>query len=164
MAAITSVALVAEITALLPLSPQTAEDFDQLVVNQTISGLVNRALEDVRANQTNPDLLVWLESEINGYSQECPSYRHLAINYIDAQGQTIMGLKDYEIYPISLGISKLESHLKNGLTMRLPPPVQQFLSQQCQREVYAAYVAPTLILRLATEILQQIQRRLIVSV
>jgi hypothetical protein len=164
MASVTSASLMAEISALLPLAPQTPEDFDQLILNQTISRMVNHALGYAQENGRYPELVHWLQQEINGYSQDCPSYRQLVITYIDAQGQAIGGLQDYEIYPIGLGIAKLETHLKNGLTMRLPAPVQQFLSQQCKREVYAAYVSPALILRLATEILRQIQEQLIVIV
>ncbi|MEI6428487.1 MAG: hypothetical protein WCO45_08890 [Pseudanabaena sp. ELA607] len=158
MGSVTTTSLITEISALLPLSPQTPEDFDQLILNQSISLVVNHALEYSRESVNHPDLVPWLMEEIKGYSQACPHYRQRPITYIDVQGQAIGGLQNYQIYPIALGITKLESHLKNGLTMRLPAQVKQFLSQQCNQEVYAAHLAPPQILGLLEDILKQLQQ------
>lgn len=82
-----------------------------------------------------------LQNELNGYSHQVPVYRNANLSYFDHGGQYIEGLEKYSRYPVITGVRKLELHLKNGLTLMLPKPILNFLSQQAGREVATGHIS-----------------------
>ncbi|MDX2255362.1 MAG: hypothetical protein NW214_07600 [Pseudanabaenaceae cyanobacterium bins.39] len=86
-------------------------------------------------------LEILIHQELNGYGRQVPAYRNTNLIYFDHGGQQIEGLEQYRRYPIVTGVSKLELHLKNGLTLILPKQILDFLSQQVGKEVATAHVS-----------------------
>ncbi len=107
------------------------------------------------------ELVAWATDELEGYTTPCPDYRTVAIGYFDVSGQSICGILDkYATWPLHHGIDRLEQHLKNGLTLRLPAPALQFLSQECGREVFGGHVTPEVLKSLLARIRCEAKQRL----
>ena len=106
------------------------------------------------------DLQKLVEQELNGYSGNPPSDRIVKLNYFDNGGQIINGLDQYRVYPLTIGVRKLEIHLKNGLTLMLPKQILNFLSDVAGREVEAAHVSPPEINRLLDNIRDLVSRKI----
>lgn len=94
--------------------------------------------------QNLSNLAAWTGNELYGYSSDdYPQYRIVNLKYFDKSGQTIPELsQEYGSWPLSSGIHKLETHLKHGLTLKLPPQVLDFLAQKSRSEVFGGYVEP----------------------
>ncbi len=88
-----------------------------------------------------PALIQFINQELLGYSGQPPTYRHVRLSYFDNGGQYIDGLEQYRIYPIVTGVRKLETHLKNGLSLMLPKQILDFLSQTCKRQIDIGHVS-----------------------
>ncbi len=92
----------------------------------------------------SPDITEFVRLELDGYSRsQPPSSRAVQLIYFDRGGQAIAGLSQYSSYPLATGVRKLEVHLKNGLTLKLPSQILTFLSQVVGREVDTGHVSPT---------------------
>jgi hypothetical protein len=90
-----------------------------------------------------PDITQFVRYELDGYgSSQPPDSRSVQLIYFDRGGQAIAGLSQYSSYPLVIGVRKLEMHLKNGLTLKLPSPILTFLSQIAGREVDTGHVSP----------------------
>jgi hypothetical protein len=116
---------------------------------------LTRALEQCllfAQSQNLPDLVEYSKKELLGYSIQPPNYRYVELSYFDAGGQLINGLNQYSIYPVVTGVSKLEPHLKNGLTMMLPKQILTFLSEVSGREVDTGHVSSMVITNLLESI------------
>jgi hypothetical protein len=89
------------------------------------------------------DIAQFVRQELDGYSNsQPPNSRSVQLIYFDRGGQAIAGLSQYSNYPLVTGVRKLELHLKNGLTLKLPPQILTFLSQIAGREVDTGHVSP----------------------
>lgn len=113
-------------------------------------------------SQTNGllDLEKFVKQELNGYSEHPPSDRIVQLSYFDNGGQIINGLDQYRAYPLTIGVRKLEIHLKNGLTLMLPKQILNFLSEAAGREVESGHVSPTEINRLLDNIRELVSRKI----
>ena len=90
-----------------------------------------------------PDITQFVRYELDGYnSSQPPDSRSVQLIYFDRGGQAIAGLSQYSNYPLVIGVRKLEMHLKNGLTLKLPSQILTFLSQIAGREVDTGHVSP----------------------
>jgi AbiTii len=90
------------------------------------------------------DLAKWAIAELNGYADDAtyPSYRTVSLGYFDNAGQAIPSLSEsYGSWPLVSGVQVLESHVKYGLTLKLPPEILDFLSQACDRTVFGGHVS-----------------------
>ena len=103
-----------------------------------------------------PDLVESIKKELFGYNSQPPSYRYVELSYFDAGGQFINGLSQYSIYPVATGVSKLELHLKNGLTLMLPKQILTFLSEVSGREVDTGHISSKIITNLLESIRQEV--------
>lgn len=84
-----------------------------------------------------------LEGYLGKYAYTCPDYRTVILSYFDASGQAIPELsKDYGSWALLHGVTKLEAHLKNGMTLKLSSEVENFLSQASSKQVYGGHVEP----------------------
>lgn len=104
-------------------------------------------LEQFAKFQGDEETSQWSMIELEGYlgkhANNCPDYRTVMLNYFDASGQVIPSLKeDYGSWSLLHGVRKLEMHVKNGLTLKLPAEVENFLSQACNGKVYGGHVPP----------------------
>lgn len=89
------------------------------------------------------DIAQYVRQELDGYSNsQPPNNRFVHLIYFDTGGQLIDGLSQYSSYPLVTGVRKLELHLKNGLTLKLPTQILTFLSQVAGREVDTGHVSP----------------------
>lgn len=118
----------------------TEEIIDKLPLTQALEQCLSFAQDH---NFT--DLYELIKQELYGYSSPPPSYRYVNLSYFDFGGQLINGLNQYSVYPVVIGVSKLELHLKNGLTLILPKQILTFLSQVSGREVDTGHIAPKVI-------------------
>ena len=108
-----------------------------------------------------PDITEFVRLELDGYSSsQPPDSRSVQLIYFDRGGQAIAGLSQYSSYPLVTGVRKLERHLKNGLTLKLPSQILTFLSQVVGREVDTGHVSPTQIINSLENIRHSIIRRL----
>lgn len=62
-------------------------------------------------------------------------------SYFDNGGQYVDGLEEYRSYPIVTGVCKLETHLKNGLSLMLPKQILDFLSKVARRQIDIGHVS-----------------------
>ncbi len=101
-------------------------------------------IKDFAIAKNLSNLSAWTGNELYGYvSDDYPQYRIVTLKYFDKSGQAIPDLsQQYGTWPLSSGIHKLETHLKHGLTLKLPPQVLDFLSQKSCSEVFGGYVEP----------------------
>jgi len=83
-----------------------------------------------------------IKLELDGYMIQPPSDRFVQLSYFDYGGQVINELHQYRVYPLVVGVRKLELHLKNGLTLMLPKQILKFLSEVSGREVDSGHVSP----------------------
>jgi len=83
----------------------------------------------------------FINQELSGYTSQPPSYRHVRLSYFDNGGQYVDGLEQYRIYPIATGVRKLETHLKNGMSLMLPKQILDFLSQTAKRQIDIGHVS-----------------------
>jgi len=107
-----------------------------------------------------PDITEFVRQELDGYSSSPPSSRSVLLIYFDRGGQAIGGLSQYSSYPLTTGVRKLELHLKNGLTLKLPSQISTFLSQVAGREVDTGHVSPVQIINSLENIRYFMIRRL----
>jgi hypothetical protein len=101
------------------------------------------------------DLSEWAIAELHGYPDDAlyPSYRNISLQYFDKSGQAIPSLSEqYGTWPLLNGIEQLESQVKYGLTLKLPPEILDFLSQACDRTVFGGHVNPSQIAELLTHV------------
>ncbi len=106
------------------------------------------------------DIAQLIKQELDGYVDKLPSDRNVKLSYFDGGGQLVNGLNQYSNYPLVTGIRKLELHLKNGLTLRLPAQILTFLSEVAGREVDNGHVSPLEINNLLESIRDLIYQRL----
>ncbi len=102
-------------------------------------------LQDFAQSNGQKDLSQWAIAELNGYAVDAtyPSYRTVSLGYFDSAGQAIPSLSEpYGSWPLANGVQVLESHIKHGLTLKLPPEILDFLSKACDRNVFGAHVSP----------------------
>jgi hypothetical protein len=100
-----------------------------------------------------PDITEFVRLELDGYvSSQPPNSRSVQLIYFDRGGQAIAGLSQYSSYPLATGVRKLEMHLKNGLTLKLPSQILTFLSQIAGREVDTGHVSPSQIINILENI------------
>ena len=102
----------------------------------------------------------YIRQEIDGYPTQPPSDRLVQLSYFDVGGQVILGLDQYSSYPLTTGIRKLESHLKNGLTLMLPKQITNFLSQVIGRQVESGHISPSEIKKILLSIGNRIKQKL----
>lgn len=107
-----------------------------------------------------PEFSESIKQELYGYRDQPPNYRYATISYFDVGGQFINGLNQYSVYPIVTGVTKLELHLKNGLTLMLPKQILTFLSQVSGREVDTGHISSQVIVNL----LESIRKELILKI
>ena len=105
------------------------------------------------------DLASFVKQELDGYSRQPPSDRFVQLSYFDVGGQLLNGLSQYSSYPLLTGVRTLELHLKNGLTLKLPPQILTFLSQTAGREVDIGHVSPSEINKLLESIRDRVSQR-----
>jgi hypothetical protein len=83
----------------------------------------------------------FINQELSGYTSQPPSYRHVRLSYFDNGGQYVDGLEQYRSYPIVTGVYKLETHLKNGMSLMLPKQILDFLSQTAKRQIDMGHIS-----------------------
>lgn len=134
-----------DVTLSLELALETINsDLEISAINPQLS--ITQALETcwlfAEANHLE-SLASYIRQEIDGYKTQPPSDRLVQLSYFDIGGQVILGLEQYAAYPLTTGTRKLESHLKNGLTLMLPKQITNFLSQVIGRQVESGHISPS---------------------
>jgi AbiTii len=112
-------------------------------------------LDDFSQANGQTALSQWAIAELNGYAADAPypSYRTVSLQYFDNTGQAIPSLSEpYGSWPLLSGVQVLESYVNNGLTLKLPSEVLDFLSQACDRTVFGGHVSPNQIEALLTAV------------
>jgi len=117
---------------------------EEIISKLPLTRALEQSLSFAQANNSI-NLSELIKQELYGYSSQPPNYRYVQLSYFDTGGQLINGLSQYSIYPVITGVSKLELHLKNGLTLILPKQILTFLSQVSGREVDIGHVSPAVI-------------------
>ena len=116
-------------------------DIEEAIAQLPLTQALEKCLLFAQANSLI-DLERFIQQELNGYSEHPPSDRIVQLNYFDNGGQLINGLDQYIAYPLTIGVRKLELHLKNGLTLMLPKQILNFLSEAAGREVESGHISP----------------------
>lgn len=105
-------------------------------------------------------LIQFINQELSGYTGQPPTYRHVRLSYFDNGGQYVDGLEEYRSYPIVTGVCKLETHLKNGLSLMLPKQILDFLSEVARRQIDIGHVSRSEIEQLLEVIRNEVIYRL----
>ncbi|MBD2178737.1 hypothetical protein H6F42_17600 [Pseudanabaena sp. FACHB-1998] len=108
------------------------------------------------------DLADVIKLELEGYMNQPPSDRFVQLSYFDHGGQIIDGLNQYRIYPLVIGVRKLELHVKNGLTLILPKQILNFLSEVVGREVESGHISPAEINKILESIRNKFLRQFLI--
>lgn len=121
-------------------------DSEDAIAKLPLTQALEQCLLFSQANNL-PDISEFVKQELDGYSaSQPPSTRSVQLVYFDRGGQAIAGLSQYSSYPLAIGVRKLELHLKNGLTLKLPAQILTFLSQIVGREVDTGHISPVQIM------------------
>ena len=126
------------------------EETQNGIQDGTLSAALLKLRDFAQANEQNA-LFDWAIAELDGYAADAtyPIYRTVSLGYFDNAGQAIPSLSEqYGSWPLLSGVQILESHLKHGLTLKLPPQILDFLSQACDRQVFGGHVSPNQIEKL----------------
>lgn len=134
-------------------------EFEEAISQPQLTQVLEQCLLFAQA-QNLTDIAQLIKQELDGYIGELPSDRNVKLSYFDGGGQLIKGLNQYSNYPLVTGIRKLELHLKNGLTLRLPAQILTFLSEVAGREVDSGHVSPLEINKLLENIRDLIYQKL----
>jgi AbiTii len=121
---------------------------------------LSQALSQIQAFATQqqlPDLAEFCRQELQGYSDRYPAYRLIPVSYFEVGGQQIAGMEpQYCEYPLVYGVATLEAHLSNGLAIKLPDQVLDFLSQTAKSKIAnklsGAHVSPEVLKQLLEQI------------
>jgi hypothetical protein len=116
-------------------------DIEEAIAQLPVTQALEKCLLFAQAHNLI-DLEKLVKQELDGYQDELPSDRIVQLNYFDNGGQIINGLDQYRAYPLTIGVRKLELHLKNGLTLMLPKQILNFLSKAAGREVESGHISP----------------------
>ncbi|MFZ4557405.1 MAG: hypothetical protein ACOYN8_13670 [Pseudanabaena sp.] len=121
-------------------------ELEEAIANSPLTQALEQCLLFTQTHNL-PDVAQFVKQELDGYSSsQPPNNRLVHLVYFDAGGQAIDGLSQYSSYPLVTGVRKLERHLKNGLTLKLPSQILTFLSQVAGREVEIGHVSPAQII------------------
>lgn len=135
-------------------------EIEEAIAKLPLTQALEKCLLFSQANNL-PDITEFVRQELDGYSSsQPPNSRSVQLIYFDRGGQAIDGLSQYSNYPLVTGVRKLELHLKNGLTLKLPSQILTFLSQIAGREVDTGHVSPAQITSSLENIRHFIIRRL----
>lgn len=134
-------------------------EIEEVITKLPLTHALEKCLLFAQAHNLH-DLAQFVKQELEGYSGQSPSDRIVQLNYFDHGGQLINGLNQYRVYPLNTGVRKLELHLKNGLTLRLPQQILRFLSEAAGREVDSGHVSPSEIIYLLDNIRFLVSKRL----
>jgi hypothetical protein len=119
---------------------------ENMIALSPLTQALEKCLLFSQANNLS-DITGFVSKELDGYiSSQPPSSRSVQLIYFDRGGQVIDGLSQYRSYPLVTGVRKLEQHVKNGMTLKLPPQILTFLSQVAEREVDTGHVSPAQII------------------
>jgi hypothetical protein len=119
----------------------------------------SEVLNELQAKSQIEELSKFVRQELNGYGDSYPEYRLVAVTYFDRGGQIVTNIApEYCNYPLTYGVDVLESHLKNGLALKLPPEVLSFLSQASQNAIAGAHVGSKDLQGLLERILVEAQK------
>ncbi len=133
---------------------EAIDELGDVILDGTLSAALLK-LHDFAQSSGHTDLAEWAIAELNGYAADAtyPSYRTVSLQYFDNAGQSIPNLSEpYGSWPLLSDVKVLESHVKHGLTLKLPPEILDFLSQACDRTVFGGHVSPKQIEALLTAV------------
>jgi hypothetical protein len=118
----------------------------------------SEVLKELRAKSQTEGLSKFLQQELSGYGDCYPEYRLVPVTYFDIGGQIVANIApEYCNYPLTYGVNCLESHLKNGLALKLPSEVLSFLSDASQNAIAGAHISSQELQKLLTRISEEVK-------